>query len=160
VAHRKRRQDLLEKAESDRKAKRLKQSQAQRPTNDRDVRDERGVKRDAPRNEKNDKDRTLARKEPERDRSSTETQLATVEPKAAAEPPPPSTSTTVAVPAPPNDAAKELARFVKDHPHFMRVLENPKKSLADPRVKNMFVAELSSYPVVKAFLVKKGLNLS
>eukprot|EP00929_Paragymnodinium_shiwhaense_P107932 TRINITY_DN74281_c0_g1_i1.p1 TRINITY_DN74281_c0_g1~~TRINITY_DN74281_c0_g1_i1.p1 ORF type:complete len:1849 (+),score=508.48 TRINITY_DN74281_c0_g1_i1:103-5649(+) len=55
----------------------------------------------------------------------------------------------------PTDA---LGKFVKDHPHFIRVLQNPKKCLSDPRVKSMFVAELDNYPQVKAFLESKGLN--
>eukprot|EP00931_Biecheleriopsis_adriatica_P064560 TRINITY_DN39323_c0_g1_i1.p1 TRINITY_DN39323_c0_g1~~TRINITY_DN39323_c0_g1_i1.p1 ORF type:complete len:1857 (+),score=399.70 TRINITY_DN39323_c0_g1_i1:64-5634(+) len=56
--------------------------------------------------------------------------------------------------------AEALQSFLKDHPEFMRVLQNPKKCLADPRVKTMFMNELNNYPAVKAFLAAKGLQLS
>jgi len=46
--------------------------------------------------------------------------------------------------------------FMTDHPEFMRVLNNPKKCLSDPRVKSMFMKELQNYPAVKAFIASKG----
>lgn len=42
----------------------------------------------------------------------------------------------------------------------MRVLQNPKKCLSDPRVKSMFKSELDNYPMVKQFLATKGLVLT
>lgn len=55
---------------------------------------------------------------------------------------------------------KELSLFVKDHPHFMRVLQNPKKCLADPMVKSMLVSEVLQYPAVRAFFERKGLSVA
>jgi hypothetical protein len=153
---RQKRKDLLEKAELDRKAKRQKMAGSQRTNNDRDARQDDRSRRDAPRSDKV----SFPRDRP------TTTELAVPETKPPEmkppemKPPPVPAETPAAVAKPPDDSAKELARFVKDHPHFMRVLQNPKKCLSDPRVKNMFVTEVQQYPQVKAFLEKKGLNLS
>merc|ERR1712169_45799 len=75
-------------------------------------------------------------------------------PPGKAEPAPtstPTTATTAAEP-PPMEA---LQGFVNDHPQFMRILQNPKKCLGDPRMKAMFVKELENYPVVKKFFASK-----
>lgn len=118
---RKKRQDFLEKFESDRKAKRLKQQDKSL-----EKRDEKGmVKQPDPPREKEIAGRAVATKS-----------------KDGVNP------------------AEALQGFLKDHPEFMRVLQNPKKCLADPRVKTMFVTELQNYPAVKSFLASKGLQLS
>lgn len=61
------------------------------------------------------------------------------------------------------DAASQAAAlqaFVQANPTFLRVLQNPKKCLGDPRVKSMFMREVQKYPAVKAFLEAKGLSLT
>merc|ERR1712228_591419 len=87
-------------------------------------------------------------------------------PKAKPEATPPATTETAMVPVEPKaapqaasapNAGQALQGFLDDHPEFMRVLQNPKKCLSDPRVKSMFIRELENYPVVKSFLATKGL---
>jgi hypothetical protein len=156
VMQRKKRKEKIEKAESDRQAKRLKQAQSQRTGIDRDAasrdkQDERGVRKEAPPANKESRDR-------ERSPPRTATEPAKEAPGASAE-------TTVAVPkkeaATVNaSSAQALQKFLKEHPHFMRVLNNHKKSLSDPRVKSMFLTELNAHPEVKAFLEKQGLAFS
>jgi hypothetical protein len=140
VAHRNKRQALLEKADADRKAKRARQSQTQqRPVTSTEL-VVREVKKDEPK-----------KAAPP---ASTETALARPEDvtkPAAAQP---------AATGSASEDAKALAKFVADYPQFMRVLQNPKKALGDPRVKKMFVETVQEYPRVKAFLEKKGLTLS
>ena len=138
---RKKRLDFLEKFESDRRAKRLKQQQEKQLEKQRMERAEEKagsaavptsqstdlVPRDVPRqNEKLDKAEAA-----KKDRKS-DGKL---------------------------NPAEALQGFLQDHPEFMRVLQNPKKCLADPRVKKMFVAELQNYPAVKSFLASQGLQL-
>ena len=120
---RKKRQDFLEKFESDRKAKRLKQQDKSLEKRE----DEKGMVKqpDPPREKQEMAGRAVATKS-----------------KDGVNP------------------AEALQGFLKDHPEFMRVLQNPKKCLADPRVKTMFVTELQNYPAVKSFLASKGLQLS
>eukprot|EP00933_Yihiella_yeosuensis_P003204 TRINITY_DN10570_c0_g3_i1.p1 TRINITY_DN10570_c0_g3~~TRINITY_DN10570_c0_g3_i1.p1 ORF type:complete len:911 (-),score=195.04 TRINITY_DN10570_c0_g3_i1:144-2657(-) len=55
--------------------------------------------------------------------------------------------------------AVALQSFMKDHPEFMRILQNPKK-LQDPRVKSMFMSELENYPEVRKFLESKGMKFT
>jgi len=157
VVHRTKRKALREKEELERKAKRLKQAQAQRPVeNSRDVRDDRAGRGRDERGGRRDTREGIHPRPPAE---------AEAEAKAKATAKAAEVKETAVVPvAKAGDAAKaemkELSLFVKDHPHFMRVLQNPKKCLADPRVKSMFVSELVNYPLVKAFFEKKGLNLA
>ena len=124
-------EDFLEKFESDRKAKRLKQQQEKReaqvaeraPAPGAGATPAASAPRDAPREKEGEK-------------------------------------VTKASASGSANPAEGLQAFLKDHPEFMRVLQNPKKCLADPRVKSMFVAELQNYPAVKTFLASKGLQLS
>merc|ERR1712167_521785 len=53
-----------------------------------------------------------------------------------------------------------LQKFLAEHPEYMRVLQNPTKTLSDPRVKQMFVKDLQNYPAVKTFFESKGLQLT
>eukprot|EP00397_Hematodinium_sp_SG-2012_P001690 GEMP01001695.1.p1 GENE.GEMP01001695.1~~GEMP01001695.1.p1 ORF type:complete len:1546 (+),score=435.45 GEMP01001695.1:57-4640(+) len=55
--------------------------------------------------------------------------------------------------------AVALQKFLADHPEYMRVLKDPVKTLADPRVKSHLQAHLQNYPLVKAFLETRGLKL-
>jgi hypothetical protein len=147
VAQRNKRQALRDQAEADRKTKRLKQAQSQqaqsqqRSTNDRE-REER---------ERKEKEKASAKRDPERD-PPVSTAIVPADPKAAGQEP-------AAAPKAADGSAQALAQFLKDHPHFMRVLQNPKKTLGDPRVKQMFVKEVSAYPLVKSFLEQKGVKL-
>lgn len=180
VAHRRRRQADIEKAEAEREAKRQKTSVAtpQRPTTT------------VATSDRPDDRSTNARKRPTEGaadgpaRGEKAAQTATKEPEPAApeakgRPVTPvvpvakeassvslaasakaSATAPVAKSPPANKEAanaKALGTFVKDHPEFMRVLQNPTKSLSDPRIKGMFLAELENYPDVKAFLVSKGM---
>jgi len=134
VAHRMKRKAALDKLESDRKAKRLKQIEAGQQI----------VMVPPPK----------AAQKP-----------AAPEKPAAAAPAPAAQTAPAAAPVVPSKpqvaagSAEALQSFLKDHPEFMRVLQNPKKALSDPRVKSMFVSELQNYPLVKAFLATKGLKL-
>lgn len=156
VACRKKRQAMLEKAEMDRKTKRLKQTSqrdaqrdAARTTNDRDPRARRSRSRDkAPR-----RDPSPARAPDPRPAETPSPASAGAAPTAPAAPP-------AAKQAGAQEQAAALSKFVKDHPEFMRVLQNPKKELGDPRKKSMFVKELQNYPLVKKFFESKGLVLN
>ena len=144
AALKRKRQDFLEKFESDRKAKRLKQQQ-EKQLEKQWV--ERPEERAAP---------GVNRAAGEPDQASTgdaREDTPAAEPRAAS--PEGHGSDNQAV-----NPAEALQSFLKDHPEFMRVLQNPKKCLADPRVKTMFVTELQNYPAVKSFLASKGLQLS
>lgn len=63
------------------------------------------------------------------------------------------------LPPEPVDAAESLQKFLTEHPEYMRVLQNPTKTLGDPRVKTMFMKDLQNYPAVQTFLASKGLVL-
>lgn len=165
VARRKRRQAALEKAESERKAKRQKQSQV-RPGDQgrrRSAEEERREKEKAARRGRSPPHSTSGGGAPERSRSPPPSTTGSAPPAAT---PPAAGGDTLGTagqnPAPSaqENQAEALKSFLKDHPEFMRVLSNPKKSLSDPRVKAMFVKELSNYPAVKTFLESKGLSLS
>jgi len=52
-----------------------------------------------------------------------------------------------------------MQKFVADHPEYMRVLKDPVKTLADPRVKEHLQTHLQEYPLVKAFLSQRGVRL-
>ena len=141
---RKKRQDFLEKFESDRRAKRLKQQQEKQLEKQRMEREEKTsgapasqsptdpAPREAPR-------QTGQTEKPERAERAEAAKKGAMDGKV--------------------NPAEALQGFLQDHPEFMRVLQNPKKCLADPRVKRMFVAELQNYPAVKSFLASQGLQL-
>jgi len=163
VAHRRKRQAALEKLESDRQAKRMKLA-VRTPDAGRDDRSKRADEVPRRRTEE-DRPRT-ATKEAARQATAPS---ATAPPAAGASPSPEATpmSTETAIqPAAtaPTSAAESpvaaLQGFLKDHPEFMRVLQNPKKCLSDPRVKSMFITTLGDYPIVKKFLASQGLNLN
>lgn len=138
-ALRKKRQDFLEKFESDRRAKRLKQQEKQA-----EQRVERADEKTGP--------PTGAPTQPTADPADHGHGAAHVKPEKTEAPSKKSDGKT--------NPAEALQSFLKDHPEFMRVLQNPKKCLADPRVKTMFVTELQNYPAVRSFLASKGLQLS
>jgi len=157
VACRKKRQAMLEKAEMDRKAKRLKQTSqrdaqrdAARSAADRDPRARRSRSRDK-----------APRRDPSPARAPADSSVVATTAKAAGAASPPAASQAGAQAAPAAGSMEAaLGKFVKDHPHFMRILQNPKKCLGDPRMKSMFVKELQNYPEVKRFFASKGLNLN
>eukprot|EP00928_Gymnodinium_smaydae_P095593 TRINITY_DN8249_c0_g4_i1.p1 TRINITY_DN8249_c0_g4~~TRINITY_DN8249_c0_g4_i1.p1 ORF type:complete len:1883 (-),score=387.78 TRINITY_DN8249_c0_g4_i1:67-5715(-) len=161
AAHRKKRQDALEKLESDRQAKRLKlapqlQPPPQQPrkrSREREKAPEAAARPTAP-----------AMSPPATPPPTATASLAAAVSQAVV----PATAASAAPAAPAGVAAKAAAKpgpaealqsFMKDHPEFMRVLKNPQKVLSDPRVKSMFVAELQNYPEVRAFFESKGLKL-
>lgn len=180
AAHRKKRRDAIEKAEVERRAKRLKVATRSEKPDDRNsqVR-RRASESEPPRNEKASKPRTTVTSSSpaEAPAKPTATSTATT---AAAQPaqqatggsgkaPDPSPAAAAKAPAATPKAAATagevadvaaLQAFLKDHPQFLRVVQNPKKCLSDPRVKSMFLSELKNYPVVEAFLSAKGLVLT
>eukprot|EP00438_Fugacium_kawagutii_P032939 Skav212437 [mRNA] locus=scaffold5136:1313:7977:+ [translate_table: standard] len=137
---RKKRLDFLEKFESDRRAKRLKQQQEKQQEKQRMERAEEKAGPAAPSSQ------------------ATATDLVPKDaaPRQSEKPERPETKKASDSKVNPAEA---LHGFLQDHPEFMRVLQNPKKCLADPRVKKMFVAELQNYPAVKSFLASQGLQL-
>ena len=140
---RKKRLDFLEKFESDRRAKRLKQQQEKQQEKQRMERaEDKAGSAGAPPQSTTD----LA----PRDAGSRQNEK--VDRADRAEAPKKGSDGKV-------NPAEALHGFLQDHPEFMRVLQNPKKCLADPRVKKMFVAELQNYPAVKSFLASQGLQL-
>jgi len=149
---RKKRQIFLEKSESDRKAKRLKQLE-EKQLQEKQMQAQKNEDRSAapaPATTTAPAD-TQKPQEPARPK---ETALVKQEPAPVVKEEP----KEKAAAAPGKGPAEALQVFLKDHPEFMRVLQNPKKCLADPRVKSMFVAELENYPAVKSFLAAKGLT--
>jgi len=145
AALKRKRQDFLEKFESDRKAKRLKQQQ-----------------------EKQLQEKQWLERAEERSSAPGATAGRSADPDHASDAAREETRVAEGASAPEGrqgedqavNPAEALQSFLKDHPEFMRVLQNPKKCLADPRVKTMFVTELQNYPAVKSFLAARGLQLS
>lgn len=141
AALKRKRQDFLEKFESDRKAQRLKQQQ------EKQLQEKQWLERAE---ERSSAPGATGRSDPDpSDAAREETRVA------EASAPEGRQAEDQAV-----NPAEALQSFLKDHPEFMRVLQNPKKCLADPRVKTMFVTELQNYPAVKSFLAARGLQLS
>jgi acylphosphatase len=140
---RKKRLDFLEKFESDRRAKRLKQQQEKQQEKQRMERaeDKAGSAGAPPQSTTDLAPRDAGPRQNEK-----------VDRADRAEAPKKGSDGKV-------NPAEALHGFLQDHPEFMRVLQNPKKCLADPRVKKMFVAELQNYPAVKSFLASQGLQL-
>jgi len=141
---RKKRQDFLEKFESDRRAKRLKQQQEKQLEKQRVEREEK-TSAGAPTAPTSQSPTDLVPKEAPRPGQTEKPERAEAAKKGAMDGK--------------VNPAEALQGFLQDHPEFMRVLQNPKKCLADPRVKRMFVAELQNYPAVKSFLASQGLQL-
>eukprot|EP00930_Biecheleria_cincta_P025737 TRINITY_DN18269_c0_g1_i1.p1 TRINITY_DN18269_c0_g1~~TRINITY_DN18269_c0_g1_i1.p1 ORF type:complete len:1831 (+),score=360.08 TRINITY_DN18269_c0_g1_i1:175-5667(+) len=156
---RRKRQAFLEKAESERNAKRLKQQQEKQKTEPPAATAQPSPSPSAPAKAAAPT-RTAASppaQEPAAPKSAAPpaakvAKTEPVEPKPAMEPTKPKPAG--------GGAADALGVFLKDHPEFMRILQNPTKCLADPRVKSMFMSELQKYPAVKSFLVAKGVQLS
>jgi len=167
AAHRKKRQQAIERAEAERNAKRAKLAPAPRVEPRKE--DPRSSESRRRREAEEEREKAAKRHAPESSQQA---------PKPAAAP---AAAPTAQAAAPPQKAiaanaaekkaapaaggvdaqsAAALQAFLKDHPHFMRVIQNPKKCLSDPRVKTMFLAELNNYPVVQKFLASKGLVLS
>ena len=147
VTLRRKRQDFLEKFESDRKAKRLKQQQ------EKQLQEKQWVERAEDRSAAPGANAAASRTTGD---PGDHTASDVKEEHRSTEPPPkrePQDDESV-------NPAEALQSFLKDHPEFMRVLQNPKRCLADPRVKTMFVTELQNYPAVKSFLASRGLQLS
>jgi len=174
MAHRKKRQAALEKLESERKAKRLKSQQDRGPrrrTSDGRVGDgDRDSKVQATTSTASGTaasattpSGTSTSSPAPGGAASQETPAATRASATGAVPEaPPASKAAAKAPAVPKSAPppeEAFRAFVKDHPEFMRVLQNPTKCLGDPRVKAMFMNELEKYPVVKEFLKTRGLKL-
>ena len=140
---RKKRQDFLEKFESDRRAKRLKQQEKQQEMRIERAEEKASTPAGAP-------------NQPTADAPA----MASDNPFSAHVKPEKVEAVSKKGVDGRTNPAEALQSFLKDHPEFMRVLQNPKKCLADPRVKTMFVTELQNYPAVKSFLASKGLQLS
>jgi len=167
AAHRAKRKAAIEKAEADLRAKRQKQKE-------RAERDERALARTRRSSDVDSSTRTggseskLPRRSSAASAAAGTTSAASATSKAGGKPAaetsvvPAAAAQKAADAAPPAAAgqAQALAAFLKDHPEFMRVLQNPKKCLSDPRVKSMFMSELQNYPAVKSFLATKGLVLN
>lgn len=128
-ADRKRRQAALEKAESERRAKRLKT---------------RG-------------DRSEGRRRPEDAREKEKPRSKSPPPQASKAETTPAGAVAPAEGQAVGGSMDALQSFIKDHPEFLRVLQNPKKYLSDPRVKMMMLQALRDYPAVGSFLAAKGL---
>lgn len=174
AAHRKKRKQAIEKAEAERREKRLKQA----PRIERQAQDSsrrRTSENEVPRSERNDKAPRRSAAATPSGSPTDRTSAATTSPPAAAGSKAPEASVSevaAKAPAPAAAAPKApavmpdgaeivaLQSFLKDHPHFLRVVQNPGKCLKDPRVKTMFLAELKNYPLVQQFLNKKGLVLT
>lgn len=144
TVHRRKRSAVLEKADADRKAKRQKQEKLRSEEESRARR--KAAEADGSRKEEKEKEKPKANPTPTPASAEpvAEVSIVPVQSKAASK-------------AAPNPA-EALQGFLDDHPEFMRVLQNPKKCLSDPRVKSMFIRELENYPVVKSFLASKGLT--
>ena len=156
TALKRKRQDFLEKFESDRKAKRLKQQQ-EKQEKQLQEKQEKQEKMEKPWMERPEERSTV----PAAGRSAHSDPDASASAASGAAGAREDTRVAEAVTSDPAvNPAEALQSFLKDHPEFMRVLQNPKKCLADPRVKTMFVTELQNYPAVKSFLASRGLQLS